>query len=424
MAPLRVCAFLPLVCFAFLSLAAGAKIRIDPMTHDVALVTQQNWDGKVQKFRAHQVFAVLFYKDSCSECQSLLDGEFNTLAKKMKGMVGVLAVDCGESAKLCTDQNVSSYPTILIFPPLPLPPYKFEGTPNYASLSKAVGPLIPSSVIIPTDMKDFEKAMATHVQVPKVLVFSDKPKASVLLKALSTAFKDKLHLVMINAEKLPEVVKKYRVTKFPHIVVTRKDKKDEAYKGEFNFQVLFDWLNVFSETFVLGGGFSDHTPKAEPSPETQPWKFQVIPELTKRSNVDLCFKKSLKALCVIYLKQGRELTAEETDMLEALKYQYDSGKGPDFRFMFMDVDTETGFRDLFAMESYPSVVVFNPHLKTRFTKLDADEHLSKESIASLLDKISSGNARFKVVPSSKMPSFVDRKEETEKKEEADKKDEL
>lgn len=105
-------------------------------------------------------------------------------------------------------------------------------------------------------------------------------------------------------------------------------------------------------------------------------KFQVIPELTKLSNVDLCFKKSLKALCVIYLKEGRELTPEETDMLESFKYQYDSSKGPDFRFMWMDVDTEKGFKELFDLEKYPSLVVFNPHLKTRFTRVETEEVMS------------------------------------------------
>ncbi|PFH31916.1 putative thioredoxin [Besnoitia besnoiti] len=406
------------------TLAMSAKIRIDPMTHDVSLVSQQNWDGKVLKFRDTQVFAVLFYKDDCAECKTLIDGEFNVLAKKMKGMVGVLAVNCGENAKLCRDQKVETFPSILIYPVLPLPPYKFEGKADSASLSRALGPLIPSSVMTPKDLKDFEKAMASFVQVPKVLIFSEKSKPSILLKALSTAFKDKLHLVLLSSEKFPELVKKYKVSKTPHMVVTRKDKKDEVYKGELTFQALFDWLNVFSETFVLGGGFSDHSPKAEASPETQPWKFQVIPELTKLSSADLCFKKSLKALCVIYLKEGRELTAEETDMLESLKLQFDSGKGPEFRFMWMDVATEKGFRALFDFEQYPSLVVFNPHLKTRFTKIDSEESLSKETIKALLDKIVAGNARFKVVPAAKMPAWENRKEEKKDEKKADKKDEL
>lgn len=106
--------------------ADAAKIKIDPMTHDVAPINQQNWDGKVNKFRDSQVFAVLFYKDDCAECKNLIDGPFNELAKKMKGMAGVFAVNCGENAKLCKDQKAEKFPTILIYPPLPRPSYEFE----------------------------------------------------------------------------------------------------------------------------------------------------------------------------------------------------------------------------------------------------------------------------------------------------------
>lgn len=77
--------------------------------------------------------------------------------------------------------------------------------------------------------------------------------------------------VLLNSAAFPEAVKKYKVTSFPHLVVVRKDKKDEVYKGAFEFQKLFDWLNVFSETFVMGGGFSDAAPAAEFDPELQPW---------------------------------------------------------------------------------------------------------------------------------------------------------
>lgn len=86
---------------------------------------------------------------------------------------------------------------------------------------------------------------------------------------------DKLAFVLLNNAAFPEAVKKYKVTSFPHLVVVRKDKKDEIYKGAFEFQKLFDWLNVFSETFVMGGGFSDAAPPAEFDPELQPWYFNT-----------------------------------------------------------------------------------------------------------------------------------------------------
>lgn len=93
-------------------------------------------------------------------------------------------------------------------------------------------------------------------------------------------FQDKLAFVLLNKDSFPEAVKKYKVTSFPHLVVVRKDKKDEVYKGAFEFQKLFDWLNVFSETFVMGGGFSDTAPPAEIDPELQPWwVFLSLPKL-------------------------------------------------------------------------------------------------------------------------------------------------
>lgn len=83
-------------------------------------------------------------------------------------------------------------------------------------------------------------------------------------------------MVLLNSTAFPEAVKKYKVSSFPHLVVVRKDKKDEVYKGAFEFQKLFDWLNVFSETFVMGGGFSDTAPAAEFDPELQPWYVIIM----------------------------------------------------------------------------------------------------------------------------------------------------
>lgn len=78
--------------------------------------------------------------------------------------------------------------------------------------------------------------------------------------------------MLLNSEAFPDAVKKFRVSSFPHLVVVRKDKKNEVYKGEFEFQKLFDWLNIFSETFVMGGGFSDGgAPAGDFNPELQPW---------------------------------------------------------------------------------------------------------------------------------------------------------
>lgn len=401
---------------------------IDPMKHDIGVVTQATWSGKVLKFRDTTVFSILFYNPSDKGSRQLIDGDYDKFAKKMKGIVQVLAVDCKENPKLCKDNNASNLPQIVMFPLFPLPPFPYQGSKDVESMAKAVRPLIPSNVKSVANQKELDALLVSTVQMPKVLVFSDKlTKPSILIKALSNAFKDKLAFVLLNNAAFPEAVKKFKVTSFPHIAVVRKDKKDEVYKGAFEFQKLFDWLNVFSETFVMGGGFSDAAPAAEFDPELMPWKIEPIPELTKQSSQDVCFKKSNKFVCVILAKNGNQLTPEEQEMMESLKEDYEGheGKGPDFRFMWVDLETETEWANLFNIANAPSVVAINPHKKVRFLKLDEGLPPTKPHIRKMLGKISSGDARFKIVPQAKVPKFVDRKEtKADAKKSDSKKDEL
>lgn len=408
--------------------AVAARPLIDPMKHDIGVVTQSTWSGKVLKFRDTTVFSILFFNPADKESRQLIDGEYDKLAKKMKGIVQVLAVDCSENPKLCKDNNATNLPQIIMFPPFPLPPFPYQGSKDMESMAKVVRPLIPSNVKSVANQKELDALIASTVQMPKALFFSDKlTKPSILVKALSNAFKDKLAFVLLNNAAFPEAVKKYKVTSFPHLVVVRKDKKDEIYKGAFEFQKLFDWLNVFSETFVMGGGFSDAAPAAEFDPELQPWKVEAIPELTKQSSQDVCFKKSNKFVCVALAKKGRQLTTEEQEMMESLKEDFEGhdGKGPEFRFMWIDLETETEWSELFGIANTPSVVAINPHKKVRFLKLDADLPPTKPHIRKMLGKISSGDARFKIVPQAKIPKFVDRKDmKAEAKKSDGKKDEL
>ncbi|CDJ62058.1 thioredoxin, putative [Eimeria necatrix] len=407
--------------------AAAARPLIDPMQHSIGLVSEATWSGKVLKFRDSSVFAVLFFDPSSADTPALVE-VYEHFAKKMKGFVQVLAVDCSHNSKLCKEHAQQPLPQIVIFPPFPLPQFAYQGPKDVESLSKAVRPLIPSNVKSVANQKELEALIASTVQMPKALFFSDKlTKPSILLKALSNAFKDKLAFVLLNKDAFPEAVKKYKVTSFPHLVVVRKDKKDEVYKGAFEFQKLFDWLNVFSETFVMGGGFSDTAPPAEIDPELQPWKVEPVPELTKQSSQDICFKKSNKFVCVMLAKRGRQLTTEEQEMMESLKEDYEGhqDKGPDFRFMWIDLDTETEWAELFDIKNTPTVVAVNPHKKVRFLKLAADLPATKPHIRKMLGTISSGDARFKIVPQAKVPKFVDRKEAKEDAKKPDtKKEEL
>ena len=77
-------------------------------------------------------------------------------------------------------------------------------------------------------------------------------------------------------------------------------------------------------------------------------KIQDVPELTKDSQADICFKG--EGLCVIYLADG-VAPAADVDMLAGMKSKFTSqldGRGTTFKWMWMDMAVETEFKTLFS----------------------------------------------------------------------------
>merc|ERR1712050_530399 len=214
---------------------------------------------------------------------------------------------------------------------------------------------------------------------------------------------------------------KFKVTKFPSVVMQRGAKAEikETYKGEMKFAAIKDWVNLHSESGmgdkVAGAGGKEE----ESIEEAKPWLIQEVPELTAKSQQDICFKG--EGLCVIYLKDG-DLTAEETDMLTGLSKKFTSqlsDRGAKMKWMWMNTKIETEYKALFAPEAMPSAVVFNPHKRLRFTKLSDDDDVKadQQSLTNLLDKVLGGDARFKMVPGQKLPGWAKRDDAAKKKSE-------
>merc|ERR1711988_1226636 len=119
-----------------------------------------------------------------------------------------------------------------------------------------------------------------------------------------------------------------------------------------------------------------------------------------------------EGLCVIYLKDG-EASTEEVGMLEGLSEKFTSqlsDRGAKMKWMWMNLKLETTFQELFAPEQMPSAVVFNPHKRLRFTNLyhgeEGEVKGDTQGLTNLMDKVLGGDARFKMVPGQKLPSFA------------------
>ena len=148
--------------------------------------------------------------------------------------------------------------------------------------------------------------------------------------------------------------------------------------------------------------------------EAKPWLVQEVPELTGKSSNDICIKG--EGLCVIYLKAG-DLSSAETEMLTSLSKKFTSAlsdRGAKMKWMWMNTDIEVAYKELFEPDQLPSAVVFNPHKRLRFNKMDHGEDnevkADEAGLTKLMDKVLGGDARFKMVPGQKMPQWAQRTE--------------
>lgn len=61
---------------------------------------------------------------------------------------------------------------------------------------------------------------------------------------------------------------------------------------------MHDWLNIYSEVFVVGGSSSGEQAAAKE------WLTEVVPEMTASSANDICLKTE-SVLCVILFSKGQ-----------------------------------------------------------------------------------------------------------------------
>lgn len=165
------------------------------------------------------------------------------------------ACDCDEDASVCEKEKITTFPTVRIYPPLPIPTIDVEGELTGKSVFNSAAKFLHSNVIEITNT-NINTFINESPSVPKVLLFTDKKGTPIIFKGLSVSFENKLFFGIVRKED-DILVDRYNIKTFPSIIVVKTtEKKPYIYKGEMKYTPIFDWLNVFSEVFVPGGGSS------------------------------------------------------------------------------------------------------------------------------------------------------------------------
>jgi hypothetical protein len=322
-------------------------------------------------------------------------------------MFRITALDCEEFKSVCDKELVNKYPTIRVYPAFPAPTQDYdEDTVDFEKVKKLAARFVGSRVVEVTQ-NNYDTFINDNPGKPKVLLFSDKKGTPLIFKALSSHF-DKTLIFGLIRDSEQGIVSKYKVKNFPAVfLIKEKDGKPQKYEGtEYSYQAIFDFINIYSETFV----FRTNNEEAVVSAASKPWLNDRIPLITSDSADDICLKKE-GALCVIFV--GKDAASiktfhKELSELHSTGQQFASkiSRGINFYFMSLDSSAEPKFFQMFDLkaEELPKVVILNPGKRKRY--LVHSGSINEAEVGKTLDRILGGDAKFINVKGNQLADLV------------------
>lgn len=101
------------------------------------------------------------------------------------------------------------------------------------------------------------------------------------------------------------------MTKYPTFLLLKGKDKPLVYDGDsYTYNDLFNFINIYSETFVFVG---DQEQKEVKSAASKAWLNAKVPFMAKDSANDLCLKKD-GTLCVVYVVKDAQ--SSNNDVLD------------------------------------------------------------------------------------------------------------
>jgi hypothetical protein len=188
-------------------------------------------------------------------------------------MFRITALDCEEYSSLCAKEAVTKFPTFRVYPAFPAPTQDYEeSTVDFDKIKKLASRFIGSRVVEVTQ-NNYDTFINDNPGKPKVLLFSDKKGVPLIFKALSSHF-DKTLIFGLIRETEQGIVSKYKVKSFPAVFLLKeKDGKPVKYEGkEYSYQAIFDFINIYSETFVFRNNEEQVVSAA-----SKPWMSDRVP---------------------------------------------------------------------------------------------------------------------------------------------------
>lgn len=210
-------------------------------------LTKKNFASEV--FADNKPFIVEFFAPWCGHCKQLAP-IYEKVATKLKGLVGVGAVNCDEEKELCGQFGIRGFPTLKLFGPN----RNKKGTkePSDYQGARSVGGIANAGLALLTD-KNIRVVTAKSSLDPlikekkSVVLFSKKSEPANMFKALSMQYKGRINFVLVPQAGNEETAKRFGVESYPTLIVVKEDGTHEAYKGKLKIAQIAAFVDKFAD---------------------------------------------------------------------------------------------------------------------------------------------------------------------------------
>ena len=167
----------------------GIGSSLYPKESKVESLTSANFNKRV--LESPMVSIVEFYAPWCGHCKQFAP-EYLKAAGNLDGLVQVFAVDGDQHKELSGKYGVKGFPTIVVFG-VDKKPVPYEGARTAADLVKFATNMLPSKYVSTLRLSAELDSVMVKMEVPRAVLFTDKPATPALGKALSLRFRSKDH---------------------------------------------------------------------------------------------------------------------------------------------------------------------------------------------------------------------------------------
>lgn len=176
-----------LMCCALMFAQCMTKNLYDNNLSYVINLNNKNFVSQITANRSKGVVSIVHYYSYDEEKSTAVKEEYEKLASEYSGLFKVAAVNCKEFKDLCEKQDVRSYPTFKVYPPLPTPVMDYEGKVLVQSFVSYLGKFIGNKSE-ELNNNNIDSFLTENANLPKCILFTDKKGTPLIFRSLSFYF--------------------------------------------------------------------------------------------------------------------------------------------------------------------------------------------------------------------------------------------